>query len=126
TGLLMLRNILEIGAHSFLRVAVGYIPKTKNLSELLDWTRVVGGQVVDYLLDESGLRGQMLHLILHPKTLWWNPDLLDSLEETTPDFCRIQAEKLVELFDLLCCGAIVKINKQTISDSPLPTAREVT
>src|SRR5690606_11652975 len=81
TGLLLLRNILEIGANSILRVVVGYIPKTKNLDELLDWTRVVGGQVVDYLLDESGLRGQMLHLMLHPKTLWWNPDLLDSLEE---------------------------------------------
>src|SRR5690606_21215193 len=81
TGLLILRNILEIGAHSFLRVAVGYIPKAKNLDELLDWTRVVGEQVVDYLLDQSGMRGQMLHLILHPKTLWWDQDLLDSLEE---------------------------------------------
>ena len=129
TGLLILRNILEIGAHSFLRIVVGYIPKTKNLDELLDWTRVVGGQVVDYLLDESEIRGQMLHLILHPKTLWWNPDLLNSLEEITPDLCRLQAEKLTNMFDRLCCGAIEKIKKQAISvtesDSPLPTAREV-
>src|SRR5690606_37970691 len=88
TGLLMLRNMLEIGVHSFLRIAVGYIPKTQSLIELLDWTRVVGGQVVDYLLDESGLRRQMLHLVLHPKTLWWNPDILDSLEEITADLCR--------------------------------------
>ncbi|PRD50765.1 hypothetical protein [Sphingobacterium gobiense] len=128
TGLLMLRNILEIGVHSFLRVAVGYIPKTKNLDELLDWTRVVGGQVVDYLLDESGLRGQMLHLMLHPKTLWWNPDILDTLEEITPDFCRLQTEKLADLFDRLCCGAIEKIKKQAISvterDSLLPAAVE--
>ncbi|HLT86616.1 MAG TPA: hypothetical protein VKZ57_03440 [Sphingobacterium sp.] len=128
TGLLLLRNILEIGANSILRVVVGYIPKTKNLDELLDWTRVVGGQVVDYLLDESGLRGQMLHLMLHPKTLWWNPDLLDSLEEITPDFYRLQAEKLAELFDRLCCDAIEKIKQQAISvterDSLLPSALE--
>ncbi|TYR37056.1 hypothetical protein FXV77_07740 [Sphingobacterium phlebotomi] len=128
TGLLLLRNILEIGANSILRVAVGYIPKTKNLDELLDWTRVVGGQVVDYLLDESGLRGQMLHLMLHPKTLWWNPDLLDSLEEITPDFYRLQAEKLADLFDRLCFDAIEKIKKQAISatelDSLLPSAME--
>ncbi|MBD1423880.1 hypothetical protein [Sphingobacterium chuzhouense] len=125
-GLLMLRNMLEIGVHSFLRVAVRYIPKTKNLDELLDWTAVVDGQVVDYLLDKSGIRGQMLHLIFHPKILWWDQDLLDSLDEVTPDLCRLQAEKLVDLFDRLCCGAIEKIKKQAISvterDSLLPSA----
>lgn len=128
SGLLMLRHILEIGAHSFLRVAIDYIPKTKNLDELLDWTDVVGRQLSDYLLDKSEIQGQMLHLILHPKTLWWNPDILDSLEEITPDFCRLQAEKLVDLFDRLCCGAIEKTKKQAISaterDSLLPTAVE--
>ncbi|SFS69917.1 hypothetical protein [Sphingobacterium wenxiniae] len=128
TGILLLRNIIEIGIHSFLRVASGYLPKAKNLDELMDWTRVVGGQVVDYLLDESGLRGQMLHLMLHPKTLWWNPDLLDSLEEITPDFYRLQAEKLADRFDRLCFDAIEKIKKQAISatelDSLLPSAME--
>ncbi|PRD46042.1 hypothetical protein [Sphingobacterium haloxyli] len=129
TGLLMLRNLLEIGAHSFLRIAVGHIPKTQSLIELLDWTRVVGGQLSDYLLDKSEIQGQMLHLILHPKTLWWNPDILDSLEEVTPDLCRLQAEKLADLFDRLCCGAIEKIKKQAISvterDSVSPSAIEV-
>ncbi len=130
TGLLILRNILEIGAHSFLRVVVGYIPKAKNLDELLDWTRVVGGQVVDYLLEESGIRGQMLHLMLHPKSVWWNPDLLDSLEEITPDFYRLQVEKLADLFDRLCFDAIEKIKKQAISvterDSLLPSTMAAT
>jgi len=70
----------------------------------------------------------MLHLMLHPKTLWWNPDLLDSLEEITPDFYRLQAEKLADLFDRLCFDAIEKIKKQAISatelDSLLPSAME--
>lgn len=130
SGLLLLRNMLEIGAYSFLRVAIGYIPKTKNLDELLDWTGVVGRQLSDYLLDKSKIHGQMLHLILHPKTLWWNPDILDSLEEVTPDLCRLQAEKLTNMFDRLCCGAIEKIKKQAISetecDSLLPMAVEAT
>ncbi|HLT88238.1 MAG TPA: hypothetical protein VKZ57_11655, partial [Sphingobacterium sp.] len=67
---------------------------------------------------------------LHPKTLWWNPDILDSLEEITADLCRLQAEKLADLFDRLCCGAIEKIKKQAISaterESLLPTAVEAT
>src|SRR5690606_25610191 len=78
TGLLMLRNMLEIGAHSFLRVAIDYIPKTKNLDELLDWTDVVGRQLSDYLLDEAGFEGKWCTPFFIPKRcggirIYWIP-----------------------------------------------------
>lgn len=115
TGVLLLRNILEIGVYSFLRVAAGFVPKTKNLDELLDWTGMIDRQLLDYLFEKSGIRGQAMHFVLHPKRVWWDDVLLDSIEEVTPDFYRLQAEKLVKLFDKICSRAIERIKKEAIT-----------
>lgn len=117
TGVLLLRNILEVGVYSFLRVAAGFVPKTKNLDELLDWTGMIDRQLLDYLFEKSGIRGQVMHFVLHPKRVWWDDVLLDSIEEVTPDFYRLQAEKLVKLFDKICSRAIERIKKEAITTS---------
>lgn len=110
TGILLLRNIMEIGVHSFLQVAVGAVPKTKNLDELLDWTGVIDRQLLEYLLEKSGIRGQVMHFVLHPKCVWWDEMALDFLKAITADYYRLQVEKLVDMFDRLCCGAIARIS----------------
>lgn len=118
TGILILRNIMEIGVNSFLNVSIGFIPKAKNLVELTDWSGVVDGHLLEYLLDKNKLKSQMLHLILHPKCVWWEDVLLDSYEKVVPDFYGIQAEKLGNMFDGICSRAIEGIKSKITMDTP--------
>lgn len=66
----VLKSILEAVVISYLRCAVGYIPKDVPLRHLIDWTGVSSRQLIEFLYPKSELEHVQLELFLHPEKMW--------------------------------------------------------
>lgn len=101
SGLLLLRDLLEIGVHTYLQCAVGYIPKRLHLTELIDWSGLTGRKLLDFIYPKSEAERLRLHLMFWPERIWWENASI-GLSKTSQSFYQDQANDMLCFFDGLC------------------------
>ncbi|WP_379018358.1 HEPN domain-containing protein [Parapedobacter deserti] len=101
TGLLLLRNLLEIGVNTYLRCAVGYVPKTASLAELIDWSGITDRRLLDFIYPTSKTDKVRLHLVLWPEMIWWK-NVEIGLSKVSQSFYRDKAKEIFSFFENLC------------------------
>ena len=69
----VLKSTLEAAVISYLRCAVGYVPKDVPLRHLIDWTGVVDRQLIEFLYPKCELEYLQLGIFLRPEKLWTQP-----------------------------------------------------
>jgi hypothetical protein len=97
TGSQLLRNVLEIGVNTYLRCAVGYIPRQLSLAELIDWTGVVGRRIVDFIYPSNPIEVARMRCVLDIENIWAY-DKLSGLENTSGAYYQQKADELVHFF----------------------------
>jgi hypothetical protein len=101
TGMLLLKNLLEIGISTYLRCTVGYLPKQLHLSELLDWSGIIDRKLLNFIYPKNETEKACLHLIFRPERIWWE-NVSIGLSKTSQSFYRDQANDMLRFFDGLC------------------------
>src|SRR5690606_16594708 len=69
----VLKSTLEAAVISYLRCAVGYVPKDVPLRHLIDWTGVVDRQLIEFLYSKCELEYLQLGIFLRSEELWTQP-----------------------------------------------------
>lgn len=101
SGLLLLKDLLEIGVHTYLQCAVGYIPNRLHLTELMDWSGLTGRKLLDFIYPKNETERVRLHLIFKPERIWWENATI-GLSKTSQSFYRDEANDMLRFFDGLC------------------------
>lgn len=101
SGLLLLKELLEIGVHTYLQCAVGFIPKRLHLTELIDWSSITSTKLLDFIYPKSETERVRLHLIFRPDRIWWESASI-GLSKVSQSFYLDQARDLTRFFDALC------------------------
>ncbi|QNL50954.1 HEPN domain-containing protein [Olivibacter sp. SDN3] len=101
TGMLLLKDLLEMGVHTYLQCAVGYLPRQVHLTELIDWSGITGRRVLDFIYPKSETDRARLHLMFRPESIWWENATI-GLSKTSQSFYCDQAKDLLRFFDGLC------------------------
>lgn len=120
TGLLLLKDLLEIGVHTYLQCAVGYIPKRLHLTELMDWSCITSTKLLDFTHPKNETERVRLHLMFRPERIWWENELI-GLSKTSQSFYRNQANDMLRFFEGLC-GEVLeelesKAEKQEVTEA---------
>jgi len=76
-GLQLLSDLLQIGLHTYLKCAVGFLPSKISLPEMFDWSRIAGRQIVDQISSDIEEDTRLLYLSLNPKQIWWQDQLMN-------------------------------------------------
>jgi hypothetical protein len=76
-GLQLLSDLLQVGLRTYLKCAVGFLPSKISLSEMFDWSRIVGRQIVDQISSDIEEDTRLLYLSLNPKQIWWQDQLMN-------------------------------------------------
>ncbi len=98
TGTLLLRNLLDIGVTTYLRFAVGYIPRQLNLAERIDWSGIACRRIVDYTYPSTQTEKVCMHFILN-SDITWRPEKSQSLLNTPQTYYRDKAGEMVKFFE---------------------------
>lgn len=101
TGMLLLKDLLEMGVHTYLQCTVGYLPRNADLTELIDWSGITGRSVLDFIYPKSETERARLHLMFRPDRIWWENATI-GLSQISQSFYRDQAKELLHFFDGLC------------------------
>ncbi|HWV73767.1 MAG TPA: hypothetical protein VN040_18720, partial [Pseudosphingobacterium sp.] len=120
SGILLLKDFLEIGVHTYLQCAVGYIPKRLHLTELIDWSCITSTKLLDFTYPKSETERACLHLMFRPERIWWKNEST-GLSKTLQSFYRDQANEMLRFFDGLC-GEVLeelesKVEKQEVTEA---------
>lgn len=107
-GLLLLRNSVEIGVHTYLQCAVGYVPKQLGLAELIDWSGIAGRTLLDFLYPAGHATTARKYLVLNPENIWWRRASTD-LSSLPPTFCREKSGELFTVFECLCTDVLKEL-----------------
>jgi len=106
-GLLLLSDLLQVGLHTYLRCAVGFLPSKISLPEMFDWSGIAGRQIVDQISSNMEENTRLLHLSLNPKQIWWQDQLMN--EDMISWYFLDKARAYFELFDSLCQEVLVEL-----------------
>lgn len=121
-GLLLLRDFLEMGVHTYLKCAVGYLPKQANLGELIDWCGITGRKLLDFTYPKSVAERARIHLMLRPERIWWEGASI-GLAKVSQNFYRDQAKDLLRFFERLFAEVLaeleVKAGKSKEAEQPV-------
>jgi len=108
TALLLFRSLLEIGVHTYLRCAVGYVPKDLGIVELINWSGILGRQLVNFVYPTSEADQVRLRMMINPEIVWWQ-SLGDGLLDTSQSFNREKAKEMITFFEGLCTGVLAEM-----------------
>ncbi|WP_257666676.1 HEPN domain-containing protein [Parapedobacter tibetensis] len=111
TGLLLLRNLLEIGVNTYLQCAVGFMPTRLHISELLDWSGIATMKLIDYFHPKSDVEKERLRLAVIPEFVWWQ-NIPMGLSKTLLSFHRTRAKEIVHFFDGVCGEALEEVARK--------------
>src|SRR5690606_11442409 len=103
TALLLLRSLLEISVHTYLRCAAGYAPKDLGIVELINWSGILGRQLVNFVYPTSEAEQVRLRMMINPEIVWWQ-SLGGGLLDTSQSFNREKAKEMITFFEGLCTG----------------------
>ncbi|MDH5828064.1 hypothetical protein [Sphingobacterium faecium] len=81
TALLLLRELHQIGIYTYLRCAVGFIPKNMDLLELMDWSAIASFEVIDGVFGGNEINKLILSIIQKPDDIWWKNFTMDEKEK---------------------------------------------
>lgn len=98
TGSLLLRNLLDIGVNTYLRCAVGYIPRQLNLAERIDWSGITGRRIVDFTCPSTQTEEVRMYFILNSESIRWH-EVPKSLANTSKTFYQDKAGEMVKFFE---------------------------
>ncbi|WP_353125334.1 HEPN domain-containing protein [Parapedobacter pyrenivorans] len=96
--LLLLGNLLQLGVHTYLRCAVGYVPYNVPLAELIDWSGVTGRKLLDFVYPNSEIETTRMQLILNHEMVWWH-NIEIGLSSASQPFYRVRAKEIVHFFE---------------------------
>jgi hypothetical protein len=111
TALLLLRELHHIGIHTYLRCAVGFIPKGAVLEELIDWSAIASIEVLDGVLGKNELDKLIFSILLKPEEIWWKSSTME-MDKKHEDLIIIRAGAVVELYERLFKGIIQSIEQR--------------
>ena len=111
SGILLLKDLLEIGVHTYLQCAVGYIPKRLHLTELMDWSCITSTKLLDFTYPKSETERALLHLMFRPERIWWENEST-GLSKTLQSFYRDQAKDMLRFFEGLCGEVLVELESK--------------
>lgn len=111
TALLLLRELHHIGIHTYLRCAIGFIPKNMDLQELIDWSAIANLDVLNAVLGGNDLDKLMFSIILKPEDIWWK-SLAMAMDKKHEDIIITRARAVVELYEQLFIVAVQSIEKR--------------
>ena len=111
TALLLLRELHHIGIHTYLRCAIGFIPKNMDLQELIDWSAIASIDVLDGILGGNDLDKLMLSIILKPEDIWWK-SLAMAMDKKHEDLIITRARAVVELYERLLNGVVTSLEQR--------------
>lgn len=111
-GLLLLRNMLEIGTRTYLRCLVGYVPKGISLAELVDWSGIAGLKLLDFVYPISNMSKVQLQLVLFPEMVWWK-NVEIGLSSVSQSFCKDKAKEMLHFFEGLCEEVVNGVRRKT-------------
>lgn len=112
TALLLLRELYSIGIQTYLRCAVGYIPKNTDLLDLMEWSAIASTDVIEGILNDNELDMLILSIILKPQEIWWKSAAMD-MDDQHKNLIITRARSVVELYERLL-KAVVKSIEQRI------------
>jgi len=110
SGLLLLKELLEMGVHTYLQCAVGFIPKRLNLAELIDWSGIASRRIVDRISSNVEENARLLHLCLNPKQIWWQNQLMS--EDMISWYFLDKAREYFALFNELCHDTLKELKSK--------------
>jgi len=100
-GLLLLRNLMEIGVYTYLQCVVGYVPKQLDLVELIDWSGITDRTLLDFLYPVSQTAAAHMDFVLNPERIWWHNEPI-GFSNLPPTFCRERSGEMFGFFEGLC------------------------
>ncbi|AIM35805.1 hypothetical protein KO02_03275 [Sphingobacterium sp. ML3W] len=110
-ALLLLRELHHIGIHTYLRCAIGFIPKNMDLQELMDWSAIASFEVIDGVLGGNEINKLILSIILKPNDIWWKSLAMD-MDEKHEAVVITQGRAVVELYERLFKGVVHSIEQR--------------
>lgn len=111
TALLLLRELYSIGIQTYLRCAVGYIPKNTDLLDLMDWSAIANTDVIQGILTDNELDMLIFSIILKPQDIWWKSAAMD-MDDQHKNLIITRAHAVVELYERLFKGVVQSIEKR--------------
>lgn len=114
TALLLLRELHHIGIHTYLRCAIGFIPKNMNLQELIDWSAIASTEVSDGVLGGNELDKLMFSIMVKPEEIWWK-SLAMSRDEKHEAVIINRAKTVVDLFERLFKGVMESMEQRVVT-----------
>lgn len=113
TSLILLRELHSIGIQTYLRCAVGFIPKNTDLLQLMDWSAITNTALLEGLVGDNELDKLILSIILKPHDIWWKSLKMD-MDEQHEKLIIDRAHTVVEWYERLFNDVILSIEKRTV------------
>lgn len=111
TALLLLRELYSIGIQTYLRCAVGYIPKNTDLLDLMEWSAIASTDVIQGILNYNELDMLILSIILKPQEIWWKSVAMD-MDDQHKKLIITRAGAVVELYERLLKAVVQSIEQR--------------
>lgn len=111
TALLLLRELYSIGIQTYLRCAVGYIPKNTDLLDLMEWSAIASADVIQGILNDNELDMLILSIILKPQEIWWKSAAMD-MDDQHKNLIITRARAVVELYERLLKSVVQSIEQR--------------
>ncbi|MFD2903205.1 hypothetical protein [Sphingobacterium anhuiense] len=111
TALLLLRELYSIGIQTYLRCAVGYIPKNTDLLDLMEWSAIASTDVIQGILNDNELDMLILSIILKPQDIWWKSAAMD-MDDQHKNLIITRARAVVELYERLLKAVVQSIEQR--------------
>ncbi len=113
-GLLLLRNLMEIGVQTYLQCVVGSVPRQLGLAELIDWSGIADRTLLDFVYPAGRTATERMYFILNPERIWWHKETA-GFSNLPPTFCREKSGEMFDFFERRCSEVLKELESSVVS-----------